>query len=178
MNNNMKKAYRMFKRNDRGGVYYIQENGKNNPKSLGTTDEAEAQKLLDTKNQAVCQTSALNLQLGKVFISNADPKMAARTWQVAMDELCSHGKEVSQKRYARELKSKAYNLIRNKTIIETTAEDLKTVLKRGGVVTNNYLRRLHNVALENGWIHWHIITAKKWGKPGHHPSAIASVLLL
>jgi hypothetical protein len=93
----MKKAYRMFKRNDRGGVYYIQENGKNNPKSLGTTDEAEAQKLLDTKNQAVCQTAALNLQLGKVFISNADPKMAARTWQIAMDELCSHGKEVSQK---------------------------------------------------------------------------------
>jgi hypothetical protein len=83
----MNKAYRMFRRNDRGGVYYIQENGKNNAKSLGTTDEAEAQRLLDTENHAVYQTAALNLKLGKVYITNADPKMAVRTWQVAMDEL-------------------------------------------------------------------------------------------
>lgn len=55
----------MFKRADRGGVYYIQENGKNNPKSLNTTDKAEAQRLLDAKNGAVSQTAALNLQIGK-----------------------------------------------------------------------------------------------------------------
>jgi hypothetical protein len=92
----MKKAYRLFKRTDRGGVYYIQENGKNNPKSLKTTDEAEAHRLLDAKNGAVSQTAALNLQIGKAYITNANPEMAKRIWQTAMDELSTHGKETSQ----------------------------------------------------------------------------------
>jgi hypothetical protein len=101
MTKHMKKAYRMFKRQDRGGVYYIQENGKNNPRSLATTDKNEARRLLEAENQAL-QNPAMNLQLGKVYITNADPKMASRTWQAAMDELSSHGKETSQKRCARE----------------------------------------------------------------------------
>lgn len=101
MYKNMKKAYRMFKRNDRGGVYYIQENGKNNPRSLETTDKAQAQRLLDAENQAIGQNSSLNLQLGRVFISNANPKMVTRTWQEAINELSTHGKESSRQRYSK-----------------------------------------------------------------------------
>jgi hypothetical protein len=89
MNNNMKKAYRMFKRNDRGGMYYFQENGKNNAKSLGTTDEVEAQKLLDAENKAIDQTAALNLDMGKTYIKHADPKMAAiPSSQSPLTDLC------------------------------------------------------------------------------------------
>jgi hypothetical protein len=33
----------------------------------------------------------MNLQMGRVYMTNADPKTATRTWQEAMDELCSHG---------------------------------------------------------------------------------------
>jgi hypothetical protein len=113
---------------------------------LGTSDKQEAQKILDAANQAR-QGAALNLQLGKVYIAHADPQMATRTWLEAMLELSSHGKEVSQKRCKLELDSTAFGIIRNKPIIETTAEDLKVVLKRGGAASNNYLRRLHNLAL-------------------------------
>ena len=49
----MKNVYRMFKRNDRGGCFYIQKNGENQPKSLKTCDKAEALKLLNAANQAV-----------------------------------------------------------------------------------------------------------------------------
>ena len=115
----MKKAYRMYKR---GNVYYIQNNQTREQRSLGTTDKETAQKLLDTENQAR-QAPALNLQLGKVYMTNADPKMATRSWQEAMNELGSHGKESTQKRCQRELKSKAFDIIRNKIIIETTGED-------------------------------------------------------
>jgi hypothetical protein len=94
--------------------------------------------------------------------------MAARPWQVAMDELCARGKEVSQKRYARELKSKVFDLIRNKPIIETNADDLKTVLKRGGTVTNNFLRRLHNIALDNCWIHQIVRPSASQENPQDH----------
>ena len=163
----MKKAYRMFKRNNRPN-YYIQNNSTREQRCLGTSDKAEAQKLLDAANQGR-QTPALNMQLGKAYITHADPKMATRTWQEAISEMSSHGKEVSQERYAREFKSTAYSIIRDKPIIETTSEDLKAVLRRGGAQTNNYLRRLHNLALGNGWIQWHIIPPKQWVKPEKKP---------
>lgn len=152
----------MFKRKGRAN-YYIENNATGEQHCLGTSDESEAQRLLDAKNQER-QAPALNMQLGKAYIMHADPKMATRTWQEAINEMSSHGQEVSQARYAREFKSSAYSIIRNKPIIETTSEDLKAVLKRGGAQTNNYLRRLHNLALGNGWIQWHIIHPKQWPK--------------
>lgn len=157
----------MFKRRNRPN-YFIENTETGDQRSLGTADKATAQRLLDAENQAR-QTPSLNLQLGKVYMTNADPKMATRTWREAIDELCSHGVEVSQKRCARALQSSAFNIIRDKLIIETTAEDLRAVLKRGGAATNNYLRRLHNLALGNGWIHWNIIPPKQWEKPAKKP---------
>jgi integrase len=81
-----------------------------------------------------------------------------------MDELKSRGAESSKIRYKRAMRAKEFDLIRNRPIIKTTAEDLRAVLKRGGNATNNFLRRLHNIALENNWIPVQIIPAKKWDK--------------
>jgi hypothetical protein len=51
------------------------------------------------------------MQLGKVNIGHADPKMAARTWKEAMNEVSLHGKESSRLRFERELKSKQFDSI-------------------------------------------------------------------
>lgn len=159
----MKKAFRMFKRKGRE-CYYIQDNQTGVQRSLGTADKEEAQRLLQAENEARKQ-SGINLQLGKVYLANAEPKLTTRVWQEVMDELSSHGVETSQERCSREMKSAAFNGIRNKPIIETTSDDLKLVLKRGGSATNNYLRRLHNLALGNGWLNWNIIPTKQWETP-------------
>jgi hypothetical protein len=156
----MKQAFRMFKRR---GVYYIQNNQTGEQKSLRTADKNEAKRLFEARNQAR-QPAALNLELGKVYLRAADPRIADRVWQVAMDELSTHGKESSQNRCKREMASTPFNLIRNKPMIETTSEDLKAVLNRGGSATNNYLRRLHNLALGNGWIFGPIIPQRQWEK--------------
>ena len=163
----MKKAYRMFRRKNRPS-YYIQNNHTGDQRSLNTADRKQAERLLHAANEAR-EAPALNIELGKLYITHGDPQMATRTWQDAMDELCSYGVETSQTRYRRELKSKTYDIIRTKPIVGTTAEDLNAVLKRGGSITNNYLRRLHNLALDNGWIKWHIIAPKKWAKPTKAP---------
>lgn len=120
----------MFRRKGRES-YYIQDNQTGEQRSLGTSNKEEAQRLLQAENEARRQ-SGINLQLGKVYMANAEPKLATRVWQEVMDELTSHGKETSQERCGREVKSAAFNGIRNKPIIETTSEDLKLVLKRGG----------------------------------------------
>jgi len=103
---------------------------------LHTSNLKEARSLLDAENQSG-RTPALNMEIGKVLIRHADPKMATRTWQDAIEEMSGHGKPVSQARYAREFKALTCDLIREKPIIETTCEDLKMVLKRGSVQTNN-----------------------------------------
>jgi hypothetical protein len=56
----------------------FKKTAKITPQSLKTIDEAEAQWLLDAKNGAVSQTAALNLQIGKAYITNANPEMAKR----------------------------------------------------------------------------------------------------
>jgi hypothetical protein len=53
-----------------------------------------------------------------------------------MDELASHGIESTRNRKIREFRSKAYDGIRKKLLIETTGDDLRLVLKRGTVSTN------------------------------------------
>jgi len=156
----------MYRR--KNGRYYLLNKQTLERKSLSTTDPAQAEKLLAVYNQTQ-QGAALNLELGRVFLKAANPELATRTWKVAMDELSSHGIETSQARCKREMESKAFDLIRDKPIIETTKEDLKLVLKRGGSAANHYLRRLHNLAFGNGWINSVIIAAKQWDKPSKNP---------
>jgi hypothetical protein len=79
MTKTMKKAYRMFRRKGRQN-FYIQNNATREQRCLGTSNPEEAQRLLDAENQAR-QVPALNMQLGKAYITHADPKMRTRTWQ-------------------------------------------------------------------------------------------------
>jgi hypothetical protein len=60
----------MFKREN--GNFYVQENGTDNQKSLRTKDPIEAEKLLHALNESR-QAPDLNLELGKVYLTHADP---------------------------------------------------------------------------------------------------------
>ncbi len=114
MKKTMKTACRMYRRK-RTGVYYLQSNRTREQQSLGTSDKGQAQKILNVKNQEQ-QAPALNLQLGKAYITHADPKMGTRTWQEAINEMSLRGQAVSQARCACEFKSPAHAIIRNKPI--------------------------------------------------------------
>jgi integrase len=167
MQKNMKNTYRMFKRRNRP-TFYLENTITGEQKSLGTADEEKAQRLLNAQNEAR-QNPAMNLQMGKLYMTNADPKTATRTWEEAMNELASHGKEVTKERCARELKSKVFDVIRTKPIVGTTGEEFRYILERGGAAAKNYLRCLHNLALGMGWLHWNIIPKTAWGKSTKKP---------
>jgi len=59
-------------------------------------------------------------------------------------------------------KNRALDGIRNKTIIETLAEDLLQALKAGTVSTNTHLRKFHNFCLSINWLPWPIIHKRLW----------------
>jgi integrase len=156
----MKNRYWLIRRN---GIYYAQDANTGKKESLGTKHKPQAQRLLAAKNELL-QNTALNLQLGKIYLAGHNPKLTTRTWAEVMDKLASHGKDQSKKRCRQEMNSKPFDLIRDKKIVETTSDDLEAVLEAGKAATNNYLHRLHNLAVGLGWLPWPIIAPKLWPK--------------
>jgi integrase len=144
-------------------MFYWQDRETRQQGSLGTKDEHAALKLLHAKNEAHEQP-ILNLALARAYATAHDPKMATRTWRDVMAEMTSHGKASTQERCGRAMNSKSLDLIRDKTLLATTSDDLLTVMHAGRNTTNHYLRRLHNLAVNLGWLAWPILSQKAWPK--------------
>jgi hypothetical protein len=157
----MKNRFILFQR---GKIYYSQDTINGKQHSLRTTDEAEALTLLNAKNESFRQP-ALNLQVARAYLTASDPALVRRTWQNVMDEIRTHGKEQTQLRYTSSMKSKVFDGLRHKKILETTAEDFLAVLKDGKVSIDHYLKRFHNLALNLGWLPLPVLAPAFWPKP-------------
>jgi hypothetical protein len=62
-----------------------------------------------------------------------------------MDEMARHGKPSTQVRCARAMRSRAYDPIRNKPLVETSSEDFLAICHAHGNSVGHYLRRFHNL---------------------------------
>jgi len=158
---NVQLKYRLYRRNN--GGFYWQENGSAKQGSLKTKDKREAASLLHAMNEAQRQPT-LTLAMGRAYLAAHDPNMTKRTWQAVMDEMSTHGIFTTQERCARALRSKAFDAIRHKPLVETTGEDLLTIMHANGNCVCHYLRRLHNLALNLGWLAWPVLTKAAWPK--------------
>ena len=78
-------------------------------------------------------------------------------WAVPLEELAKTKTGVTHERWLRVLKDEAFNLIRELPILETRPEHLLNVMEVGTVSTNVFLRRVHNFALDMGWLPWPVI---------------------
>ncbi len=157
----MQLKYRLFRR--RNGVFYWQENNSAKQGSLRTSEKREAERLLNAMNESHREPT-LNLNLARAYLAAHDPKMAKRTWQKVMDEMATHGIETTKDRCARGFRSKAYNPIRNKPLVQTTGEDLLGIIHANGNCVAHYIRRLHNLAVDLGWLVWPILAKRAWPK--------------
>ena len=139
----MKTKFNLFRRN---GVFYIEDTATGKQTSLRTRDETEAKSLLEARNAAQRQPT-LNLHLARAYLTASDPAFVERTWQSVMEQLQSRGKDSSRERYASVFKSPSFNGLRNKKLLETTADDFFAVFKENKVAITYFLKRLHNFAL-------------------------------
>jgi len=156
----MKTKYTLFRRD---GIYYSQDSATGQQKSLRTRDETEALKLINARNEAHRQP-VLNLHLARAYLSASDPAFVERTWQTVMEQLQSRGKDSSRARYASVFKSPSFDGLRNKKLLETTADDFFAVFKENKVAITYFLKRLHNFALSLGWIALPIVAPYLWPK--------------
>ena len=156
----MKTKYTMFRRGD---VFYIQDTATGKQTSLRTKDETEARSLLNARNEAMRQP-VLNLHLARAYLTASDPAFVERTWQTVMEQLQARGKDSSRERYENVFKSSAFDGLRNKKLMETTADDFLAVFKDCKVSIVYFLKRLHNFALSLGWIAIPIVAPYLWPK--------------
>jgi integrase len=161
MERNVQLKYRLYRR--RNGNFYWQENNSAKQGTLRTTDRREAERLLNAMNESHREPT-LNLNLARAYLVAHDPEMARRTWQAVMDEMATHGISTTQDRCARGFRSKAYDPIRSKPLAQTTAADLLSILHANGNCVGHYLRRLHNLAVDLGWLAWPILAKRAWPK--------------
>ena len=156
----MKTRFNLFRR---VGVFYTEDTATGKQTSLRTRDETEAKSLLNARNEAQRQP-VLNLHLARAYLTASDPAFVERTWQTVMEQLQSRGKDSSRERYASVFKSPSFNGLRNKKLLETTADDFFAVFKEGKVAITYFLKRLHNFALSLGWIALPIVAPYLWPK--------------
>src|SRR5580700_8113845 len=156
----MKTRFILFRRN---GVFYTEDTTTGKQTSLRTRDETEAQSLLNARNEAMRQP-VLNLHLARAYLTASDPAFVERTWQTVMEQLQSRGKDSSRERYATVFKSSCFDALRHKKLLETTADDFFAVFKDGKVSIVYFLKRLHNFALNLGWIALPIVAPYLWPK--------------
>jgi len=152
----------------RGKAFYSFDSETSKRESLYTADKDEAARIIHAKNDATRQ-SGINLTIAKAYLAGTDPKLVERTWGSVMQEYCSRGKETTRLRNQRAIRGKPFDLIREKKLIETTAEDFRSVMERGGSFTNHFLRCLHNLAIGLGWLLGPILPPKLWPKAEKRP---------
>ncbi len=155
----MKQRYSVFLRP--WGVFYYEDHQTGKQETLKTRDKDEAYRLVAAKNETQ-DGPAFSRQLARVYWKAGDPAGATRNWQTAMDELVKlkHGK--NQQRWQTAIKDSNFDTLRQLPILETRAEHFVQVLKQGSVSTNNYLRRLHNFALDMDWLPWPVLPKRQW----------------
>ena len=159
----MNRSFLLYRR---GQTYYCQNTQTGKQESLRTKDKAAALRLMHSRNEAQTQP-AINLQIARVYLQADDPTVSTRTWQVAMDELTKLKLGETQARHISAMRDPAFDLIRNRLILETQAEHFLRVLQKGRVSTNVYLRRLHNFALDMNWLPWPVLPKKRWPAPAY-----------
>lgn len=159
----MKQKYRLYRRGS-NGRYYAQDNITGQQQSLGTSDRAEALRLLCAKNEAEFQP-AFNAHLARTYLSAGDPQIVRRNWRWVMETLQqskANWSKSTQDRYVSSMSEKAIDPIRDIPLIETRPEHFLTVMQGGTVSTNIFLRRLHGFALGMKWLPWPVLTSRQW----------------
>jgi integrase len=79
-----------------------------------------------------------------------------------MDEIPKLKRGETKTRWLTAIKDKALDTIRDRVLLETQPEHFLKVLENGSVSTNLYLRRIHNFAMDMGWLPWPVLPKKRW----------------
>ena len=99
----MKDRFTMFRR---GTMFYWEDRTTGQQKSLQTRDEAEAQRIIQAKNDSV-KLPQMNLVMARTYLAAQDPKMITRTWADVMERFCNRSNDHTRMRHERVVRTPA-----------------------------------------------------------------------
>ena len=150
----MNKRYSLVCLSNRGGSFYCYDSTTKKRESLGTKNREEAERLLQARNDAERQPQ-MNMQLAQVYLRHSDSALSNRTWQNVMDTMAPLKTGPTQARWISAMRDKSFDLIREKRLIDTTAEHFFSVLKSGGI------------SMAMHWLPWPILPKPQWPAVKH-----------
>ena len=158
--------YRLYQR--KNGRFYAQHGRTGKQTSLKTMDRQAAELLLTALNEGT-RDAQVSREVGLAYLSCSDPEARKRTWAWVFEQILStKSKDTdNHRRWQVAIKDKAFNSIRTLPLVDTRAQDFLTVLEKGKVSTNVFLRRVHNFVLDMAWLARPIIVKRQWPQVKH-----------
>jgi integrase len=158
----MKNTYKLFQRKKK---WYLETITTRKRKSLRTESKEEAEKILKHLNYAKNE-SALSFVIAKEILRTADSNYALRTWQNVFEGFSNQGSDSTKERKKRAFRRGGrFESIREKLLIETSAEDFDGIIKFGEISTTNYLKQAQTYALDRRWLLEPILNPKQIHTP-------------
>jgi integrase len=157
----MQNLYRLYRRDK--GAFYAQNRQNGKQLSLKTKDRAQAGLQLNALNESA-RDAVISRDVGMTYLFHADPLAKTRTWGTVCDQmlLTKTGNPENHRRWSVAFRDQAIVPLRPLKVVDTRAEDFLRTLNSGCVSTNTFLRRLHNFALDMGWLARPIIPRRQW----------------
>jgi len=132
----MKTRYCLTRRGIRGNKFYCVDTTTGKRARLRTTNEEEAQQIVEAKNNSERQP-VLNLQIAKAYLAGTDNSIATRTWQNFIDALTNTKQGANQQRWRIAARDKAFVPLMPRTIIETLSDHVTTTPRPIPTCPNN-----------------------------------------
>jgi len=104
-----------------------------------------------------------------MYLTAADPNAAGRTWLSVLQSIIDTKVGPTRERWAAAGKQPAVAAFFESRLLDTRAEHMLPALKAGTVSTNVYLRRLHNFAVDMGWVTAPVLHRRQWPKTRFKP---------
>ena len=161
----MQNKYRLYRRPGRSITYYAEDCSTGKRQSLGTKNEAEAEKLLQAKNEANAQP-VLSRELAKAYLHIQDPLFGERTWGDVARLIDAAYEGNTKERFQKFIRSQPVKRLLDLRLVETTSTHFLEVFAhpKAGVSTNVQLRILRNRALDLEWILRPVLSKRAWPK--------------
>lgn len=162
----MKNRYRIFRRNS--DTFYAFDRLTGKRESLKTSNPNEARRLVQARNDSH-ERPAFNLQLARMYLTASDPEASGRTWRNVLQSLIDAKAGPTRDRWITAGNQRALAKFLDLRLLDTRPEHILNTVRSGTVSTNIYLRRLHNFAVDMGWLTTPVVFKRQWPKARFKP---------
>mgnify|MGYP001288599589 CR=1 FL=1 len=180
--NKQPKPYKLKKRNDKGGVYYIIDKATGKSRSSKTTDKHQARELAQEQYNLTDNTNAaFHMKCAEMHLAKCNPEWTINTWDMIAKRMINgprgrFGGEKKPRTIATAQScwnNACWNRLRDKRVIDTVPNDFHQATKGVGIALVNFGKQLHNYATNHRLMPYPIMGTEMWVKHQSKPRSRA-----